>query len=31
MTDNRKLYFIQNFGNNVAKLRKEKNIKQAGT
>ena len=28
MTDNRKLYFIQNFGNNVAKLRKEKNIKQ---
>ena len=28
MADNRKLYFIQNFGNNVAKLRKEKNIKQ---
>lgn len=28
MTDNRKLYFIQNFGDNVAKLRKEKNIKQ---
>ena len=28
MTDNRKLYFIQNFGNNVARLRKEKNIKQ---
>ena len=28
MTDNRKLYFIQNFGENVAKLRREKNIKQ---